>query len=50
MKKLIKGAILSHNHWRFQGVAEGTQAPLIKMPPMTKICQKSVGFFIFSFF
>ena len=50
MKELIRGAILSQNRWRIQGVAEGTQAPLIKMPPMTKICQKSVGFFIFNFF
>ena len=50
MKELIRGAILSQNHWRIQGVAEGTHAPLIKMPPMKTIRQKSVGFFIFSFF
>ena len=42
MKELIRGAILSQNHWRSQGVAEGTRALLIKMPPMTKICQKSL--------
>ena len=40
MKKLVRGAILSQNHCRSQGVAEGTRALLIKMPPMTKICQK----------
>ena len=37
MKELIRGAILSQNHWRSQGVAHETRAPLIKMPPMTKI-------------
>ena len=42
VKELIRGAILSQNHWRSHGVAEGTWAPLIKMPPMTKICQKSL--------
>ena len=42
MKELIRGAILSQNHWRSQGMAEGIRAPLIKMPPMTKICQKSL--------
>ena len=48
MKELIRGAILSQNHWRRQGVAEGTRAPLIEMPPMTKICQKSlVSYFKF---
>ena len=46
MKELIRGAILSQNHWRRQELTEGTRAPLIKMPPMTKICQKS---FISSF-
>ena len=55
MKELIRGAILSQNHWRSQGVAEGIWAPLIKMPPMTKICQKSlvslysVSFSIFAY-
>ena len=55
MKELIRGAILSQNHWRSQGVAEGIRAPLIKMPPMTKICQKilvssySVSFSIFAY-
>ena len=42
MKELIRGAILSQNHRRSQGVAEGTRAPLIKMPQMTRICQKSL--------
>ena len=55
MKELIREAILSQNHWRSQGVAEGTLAPLIKMPPMTQICQKSlvssfsVSFSIFAY-
>ena len=55
MKELIRGAILSQNHWRSQGVAEGTRAPLIKMPSMTKICQTSlvssfsVSFSIFAY-
>ena len=55
MKELIRGAILSQNHWRSQGVAEGTRAPLIKMSLMTKICQKSlvssfsVSFSIFAY-
>ena len=48
MKELIRGAIWSQNPWRSQGVAEGTRAPLIKMPPMTKICQKAL-FFHFQF-
>ena len=42
MKELVRGAILSQNHWRSQGVDEGTRAPLIEMPAMTKICQKSL--------
>ena len=42
MKELIRGAILSQNHCRNQGVAERTRTPLTKMPPMTKICQKSL--------
>ena len=55
MKELIREAILSQNHWRSQGVAEGIRASLIKMPPMTKICQKSlvssysVSFSIFAY-
>ena len=55
MKDLIRGAILSQNHTRSQGVAEGTRAPSIEMPPMTKICQKSlvssfsVSFSIFAY-
>ena len=50
MKEFIRGAILPQNHWRSQGVAEGTRAPLIKMPPMTKICQKNlVSSFLVSF-
>ena len=42
MKELIRGAILSQNHWGSQGVAEGTRAPSIKMPPIAKLCQKSL--------
>ena len=42
MKELIREAILSQNHWRSQGVAKGTGAPLIKMPPMTKIYKKTL--------
>ena len=55
MRELIRGAILSQNHRRSQGLAEGTRAPLIKMPPMTNICQKSlvssfsVSFSIFAY-
>ena len=55
MKEHIRGAILSQNHWRSQEVAEGARAPSIKMPPMTKICQKSlvssfsVSFSIFAY-
>ena len=49
MKELIRGAILSQNHWRNQGVAKGIRAPLIKMPLMTKICQKKTLFFHFQF-
>ena len=55
MKELIKGVILSQNHRRSRGVAKGTRAPSIEMPPMTKICQKSlvssfsVSFSIFAY-
>ena len=55
MKELIRGAILSQNHWRSQGVAEDARAHLIKIPPTTKICQKglvssfSVSFSIFAY-
>ena len=35
--KELKGAILSQNHWRSKGVAQGARAPLIEMPPMTKV-------------
>ena len=42
MKELIREAILSQNHRRSQGVAEETQVLLIKMPPMTKTCQKAL--------
>ena len=54
MKELIRGAILFQNHWRSQGVAEETRAPLI-MPTNDKICQKSlvssfsVSFSIFAY-
>ena len=40
--KELRGAILSQNHRRSQGVSEGTRAPSIKMPPMAKIYQKSL--------
>ena len=50
MKELIRGAILSQNRWRSQGVAEGTRAPSIEMPPMAKICQKSLVFSFSVFF
>ena len=33
----LKGAILSQNQRRSQGVAQGARAPSIEMPPMTKI-------------
>ena len=55
MKELIRVAILSQIPLRSQGVAEKTRAPLIKMPPMTKICQNSfvssfsVSFCIFAY-
>ena len=48
MKELIGEAILSQNRWRSQGVAEGTRAPLIKMPPMTKFVKKTL-FLYFQF-
>ena len=35
--KELKGAILSQNHRRSQGVAQGARAPSIGMPPNTKI-------------
>ena len=48
--KELKGAILAQNHRRSQGVAQGTRAPSIEMPPMTKACQKSlVSSFLVSF-
>ena len=40
--KELRRAILSQNHRRSQRVAKGTRAPLIKMPLMTKICQKAL--------
>ena len=48
--KELRRAILSQNHWRSQGMAEGTRAPSIEMSPMAKICQKSfVSSFLVSF-
>ena len=41
MKELM-GAILSQNHRRRQGVAQGARAPTIEIPPTTKVCQKSL--------
>ena len=35
--KELKGAILSQNNRRSQGVAQGARAPSIEMPQMTKI-------------
>ena len=35
--KELNGAILSQNHRRRQGVAQGARAPSIEMPAMTKI-------------
>ena len=35
--KELKGAILSQNHRRSQGVALEAQAPSIETPPVTKI-------------
>ena len=35
--KELKCAILSQNHRRSQGVAQGARDPSIEMPPMTKI-------------
>ena len=35
--KELKDAILSQNHWRSQGGAQGARAPSIELPPMTKI-------------
>ena len=40
--KELRGAILSQNHWRSQGVVEGTRAPSIKMPPMEKFVKKAL--------
>ena len=53
--KELKGMILSQNHRRSQGVAQGARAPSIEMLPMTKIYQKnlvssfSVSFSIFAY-
>ena len=46
--KELKVAILSQNHRRSQGLAQGARAPSIEMPPMTKILQKAL-FFHFQF-
>ena len=35
--KELKGAILSENHRRSQGIGPGARASSIEMPPMTKI-------------
>ena len=47
--KELKGAILSQNHRRSQGVAQGVRDPSIEMPSMTKICQKKNLLFHFQF-
>ena len=55
MKELIRGAILSQNCRCSQGLAQEARAPLIKMPPMKNIRQKSlvssfsVSFSIFAY-
>ena len=52
--KDLKGAILSQNHRRSQGVAQWARAPSIEMPPIAKIYQQnlvssfSVSFSIFA--
>ena len=40
--KELQGAILSQNHKRSQGVAQGGTGPQVEMPPMTKIWQKNL--------
>ena len=46
--KELKGAILSQNHMRSQVVGEGSRAPSIEMPPMTKFDKKAL-FLYFQF-
>ena len=50
MKELIRGAILSQNHWGGQGVAEGDPWPLNQNATNGKTLSKKPCFFIFSFF
>ena len=38
----LKGAILSQNHWRSQGVTQRARALSIEMPPMTKFDKKAL--------
>ena len=40
--KELRGAILSQNHRRSQGVAEGTRAPSIKMHQWQKFVKKAL--------
>ena len=47
MKELIRGAIMSQNHWRSQGVAEETRASLIKIRQKSLVSSFSVSFSIF---
>ena len=48
--KELKGAILSQNHWRSQGVAQETPGPLYRNATNDKNLTKKPCFFIFSFF
>ena len=40
--KELKGAILSQNHMRRQGVAQGARVPTIEMPPIQKFDKKAL--------
>ena len=48
--KELKGAILSQNQWRSQGVAQGAPGPLNRNATNDKQLTKKPGFFIFNFF
>ena len=48
--KELRGAILSQNHWRSQGVAEETRAPPNQNATNGKNLSKKPCFFIFRFF
>ena len=40
--KELRGGILSENHWRSQGVAEGIRAPSIKIHQWQKFVKKAL--------